>query len=132
MLGSTVSEVIRTVPTDVAVLIDRGLTRVDRVLAPLAHKRPHPAVLALARRLRGADKDVTLLQLKPTDSSSFVDMVLAESSRGYDLVLVDATSSGPAIERLMRAAATSVLLVHGAGVPVAGLAHIDSRAAVPV
>ena len=51
VLGGTVYEVMREARTDVGVLIDRGLGRIDRVLVPYCGSSHDRAALGLARRL---------------------------------------------------------------------------------
>jgi Kef-type K+ transport system membrane component KefB len=118
VLGGTVHEVMKEADTDVAVLVDRGLGDIHRVLVPFIGSRHDRAALGLARRLlRGVGAEVTVLHVKspdeaqgqpasqlldeklfPEDSArvrlkvvthaSPEDAVLAEAGQGYDLVVV--------------------------------------------
>jgi nucleotide-binding universal stress UspA family protein len=116
MLGGTVHEVMRGAGTDVAVLVDRGLTHLRRVLVPFIGTPHDRAALGLAQRLlRHAGAEITLLhvtspdkeregartrveELFPEDSgrvrlqvvahASPEDAALEESRKGYDLVVV--------------------------------------------
>ena len=61
-LGGTVHEVMRRAPSDVGVLVDRGLVRLDRVLVPYLGSLHDGGALALGARLaRFAGADVTVL-----------------------------------------------------------------------
>jgi len=118
VLGGTVHEVMREADSDVAVLVDRGLETVRRVLVPFNGSRHDRAALGLARRLRtcagvevtvlhvtspslphGRPTSLTLVQELFPESSGGVhfkvvahaspeDAVLAEAADGYDLVVV--------------------------------------------
>jgi nucleotide-binding universal stress UspA family protein len=118
VLGGTVHEVMREADTDVAVLVDRGLGDIHRVLVPFIGSRHDRAALGLARRLvRGVGAEVTVLHVKSPDEApgqpasrlldeklfpeasarvrlevvthaSPEDAVLAEAGQGYDLVVV--------------------------------------------
>jgi hypothetical protein len=128
VLGKTPSQVMRKVPGDVAILVDRGLRNVERVLVPTHRKRPDSGALAVGRRLRAAGKQVVLVEC---DEARFVDTILAESLQHYDLVVVDVAGGTSGLERLMREVPTSLLLVRGS-VPVRGLAGaVVETAAVP-
>ncbi|WP_257458221.1 cation:proton antiporter domain-containing protein [Archangium lipolyticum] len=130
MLGGTVREVMREAGTDVAVLVDRGLENVRRVLVPFIGGREDRAALGLARRLlRSTDAQVTVLHVTPSAGprehtleepgrvhtrvvahDSPEDAILEEARRGYDLVVVGVEAEHH--ERLIREASTSLLLVH--------------------
>ncbi|MET0402029.1 MAG: cation:proton antiporter [Cystobacter sp.] len=118
VLGGTVHEVMREAGSDVAVLVDRGLESVRRVLVPFIGGRHDRAALGMARRLlKGAGAEVTVLHVtSPTPQSgrkpsrlvveelfpgtsgnvhlkvvahaSPEDAVLAEAAHGYDLMVV--------------------------------------------
>jgi nucleotide-binding universal stress UspA family protein len=118
VLGGTVHEVMQEASSDVAVLVDRGLEQVRRVLVPFIGSRHDRAALGLARRLlQGSGAEVTVLhvtapeprhgrgtsqrlveELFPEPSghvhfqvvahASPEDAVLEEAARGYDLVVV--------------------------------------------
>jgi Kef-type K+ transport system membrane component KefB/nucleotide-binding universal stress UspA family protein len=118
VLGGTVHEVMQEAGSDVAVLVDRGLEQVRRVLVPFIGSRHDRAALGLARRLlQGSGVEVTVLhvtspeprhghgtshrlveELFPGPSgqvhfqvvahASPEDAVLEEAARGYDLVVV--------------------------------------------
>ncbi|HEX8537148.1 MAG TPA: universal stress protein, partial [Cystobacter sp.] len=118
VLGGTVHEVMREAAGDVAVLVDRGLENVRRVLVPFSGSRHDRAALGLARRLlKGAGAEVTILHvtsptpqagrtparllveelfpgasgqvhLKVVAHASPEDAVLAEAGNGYDLMVV--------------------------------------------
>ena len=118
MLGGTVHEVMEEAGTDVAVLVDRGLEAVRRVLVPFIGSPHDQAALALARRLlRSVGAEITVLHVStperehgqtktrtvveslfPEESGrvnfkvvthdSPEDAALEESQRGYDPVVV--------------------------------------------
>jgi Kef-type K+ transport system membrane component KefB len=118
VLGGTVHEVMREAGTDVAVLVDRGLKELRRVLVPFIGSPHDRAALKLARRLlRQAGAEVTLLHItspeRPPEGASARSRVedlfpeesgrvrlqvvahaspeeaaLEESRKGYDLVVV--------------------------------------------
>jgi nucleotide-binding universal stress UspA family protein len=118
MPGGTVHEVMREAGTDVAVLVDRGLENVRRVLVPFIGGSNDRTALTLARRLmRSAGAEVTVLHVAtpergPVSARVVVDELFAEESgrvhlkwvahdvpeetaldesrRGYDLVVVGA------------------------------------------
>ncbi|ATB29216.1 cation:proton antiporter [Melittangium boletus] len=113
VLGGTVHEVMREASSDVAVLVDRGLETVRRVLVPFNGSRHDRAALGLARRLRTcAGVEVTVLHVtspalphgRPT-SLTLVQELFPESSGGVhfkvvahaspeDAVLAEASSGG--------------------------------------
>ncbi|RKH72855.1 cation/H(+) antiporter [Corallococcus interemptor] len=72
VLGGTVHEVMQEVGGTVAVLVDRGLSQVRRVLVPFVGSRHDRAALGLARRLvKQAGAEVTVLHVtSPKDSGS--------------------------------------------------------------
>ncbi|MBU8895622.1 cation/H(+) antiporter [Corallococcus sp. H22C18031201] len=116
VLGGTVHEVMQGATGTVAVLVDRGLSEVKRVLVPFAGGRHDKAALGLARRLmRHSGAEVTVLHVTsaeregqaravveeffPGDEGSRVrfkvvrhespeDAALEEARTGYDLVVV--------------------------------------------
>ncbi len=118
MLGGTVHEVMQEAGTDVAVLVDRGLENVRRVLVPFIGSAHDRAALLLARRLLcSTGAEVTVLHVTsrqgtrgPAGARPLVeelfpeepgrvhtqvvahdspeDAALAEARRGYDLVVV--------------------------------------------
>ncbi len=116
MLAGTVHEVFLAAPCDVGVFIDRGLSRVVRVLVPFMGSMHDHAALALARRLlQGSGASVTILHVKAPGESvgagaaaadlvheeggsrvtlrviehaSPADAALEESREGYDLLVV--------------------------------------------
>jgi Kef-type K+ transport system membrane component KefB/nucleotide-binding universal stress UspA family protein len=117
VLGGTVHEVMKEARTDVAVLVDRGLKEIRRVLVPFIGSAHDRAALKLARRLLRQGAEVTLLhitspeghaggaaartrveELFPEDSGrvrfqvvshdSPEEAALEESRRGYDLLVV--------------------------------------------
>jgi nucleotide-binding universal stress UspA family protein len=118
MLGGTVREVMQEANADVAVLVDRGLENVRRVLVPFIGSPHDQAALSLARRLlRSVGAEITVLQvaepaqgqgepkmrataetLFPGESArvhfkevahdSPEDAALEEARNGYDLVVV--------------------------------------------
>lgn len=108
LLGGTVREVMREAGTEVAVLVDRGLENVRRVLVPLLGGGPHEAAaLALARRLtRSTDAEVNVLHVTSEAAA------LEEARRGYDLVVVGVGEKGRLENGLLREAPTSLLVVH--------------------
>jgi Kef-type K+ transport system membrane component KefB len=116
MLGGTVHEVMQAASTEVAVLVDRGLTTLRRVLVPFIGSPHDRAALALARRLlRHVGAEVTLLHVtapdrEPSEARTRVEELFPEESgrvrlqvvahaspeeaaleearKGYDLVVV--------------------------------------------
>lgn len=115
LLGGTVHEVMQEARMDVAVLVDRGLSSVRRVLVPFVGSSHDRAALGLARRLlRHADADVTVLHVtsperkgragaqveelfpeagrrvtfKVVEHAEPEEAALAEAARGYDLIIV--------------------------------------------
>ncbi|WP_414641251.1 cation:proton antiporter [Archangium sp.] len=70
MLGGTVNEVMQEASTDVAVLVDRGLEQVRRVLVPFIGSPHDRAALGLARRLlQHANAEVTVLHVTQPEGS---------------------------------------------------------------
>jgi Kef-type K+ transport system membrane component KefB/nucleotide-binding universal stress UspA family protein len=115
VLGGTVHEVMEAASGTVAVLVDRGLSDVKRVLVPFVGSRHDRAALGLARRLvRQAGAEVTVLhvtsdvgnsgaraqveELLPTNEGGVRlkvvrhdapdEAALEEARHGYDLVVV--------------------------------------------
>ncbi|NRD63202.1 cation:proton antiporter [Corallococcus exiguus] len=116
VLGGTVHEVMQEAGGTVAVLVDRGLSQVRRVLVPFVGSRHDRAALGLARRLvKQAGAEVTVLhvtspegagagraqveELFPADEGASVKLkvvrhaspeeaALEEAKAGYDLVVV--------------------------------------------
>ncbi|AFE09574.1 sodium/hydrogen exchanger [Corallococcus coralloides DSM 2259] len=116
VLGGTVHEVMQEAGGTVAVLVDRGLAQVRRVLVPFVGSRHDRAALGLARRLvKQAGAEVTVLhvtspegsgagraqveELFPADEGASVKLkvvrhaspeeaALEEAKAGYDLVVV--------------------------------------------
>lgn len=116
VLGGTVHEVMQEAGGTVAVLVDRGLSQVRRVLVPFVGSRHDRAALGLARRLfKQAGAEVTVLhvtspegsgagraqvdELFPSEESAAVkfkvvrhaspeEAALEEAKAGYDLVVV--------------------------------------------
>ena len=137
MLTGTVYDVMQKADTTVAVLVDRGLESIKRVLVPYVGRSNDRAALALANRLaENAGAEVTVLQvnqkaplepsdlaenvsLKAIDTENPVEAALKESETGYDLVIVgvgpewglEAKSFGVRTEVILRRAASSVLVV---------------------
>jgi len=68
VLGGTVHEVMREANSDVAVLVDRGLGDIHRVLVPFIGSQHDRAALGLARRLaQSVGAEVTVLHVKSPD-----------------------------------------------------------------
>jgi Kef-type K+ transport system membrane component KefB/nucleotide-binding universal stress UspA family protein len=116
VLGGTVHEVMQEASGTVAVLVDRGLSQVRRVLVPFVGSRHDRAALGLARRLfKQAGAEVTVLhvttpdgggagraqvdELFPSEEGGSVKLkvvrhaspeeaALEEAKAGYDLVVV--------------------------------------------
>ncbi|MBZ4419787.1 cation:proton antiporter [Myxococcus sp. RHSTA-1-4] len=115
MLGGTVHEVMEAASATVAVLVDRGLVDVKRVLVPFIGSRHDRAALGLARRLmRQSGAEVTVLhvtsdqgshgaraqveelfpaeeggvRLKVVRHDAPDEAALEEARHGYDLVVV--------------------------------------------
>ena len=115
VLGGTVHEVMEAASSTVAVLVDRGLTDVKRVLVPFIGSAHDRAALGLARRLmRQAGAEVTVLhvtsdvgsvgaraqveELFPSEEGRVLlkvvrhaapdEAALEEARHGYDLVVV--------------------------------------------
>ncbi|WP_434384455.1 cation:proton antiporter domain-containing protein [Melittangium boletus] len=105
VLGGTVHEVMREASADVAVLVDRGLRSVRRVLVPFNGSRHDRAALGLARRLRScAGVEVTVLHVtspalphgRPT-SLTLVQELFPESSGGVHFKVVAHASPEDAV-----------------------------------
>ncbi|GMV40128.1 MAG: hypothetical protein AMXMBFR64_18440 [Myxococcales bacterium] len=122
MLGGVVKRVLTEARTDVAILMERDLTAIRRVLVPFQGSPHDRAALELAQRvLRRTGADVTILHVHPPEGShglgarqlteetfqetpdakvtvrvvvdpSPEDAVLAEAHKGYDLVIAGAGS----------------------------------------
>ncbi|WNG48038.1 cation/H(+) antiporter [Archangium minus] len=116
MLGGTVHEVMSEAGTDVAVLVDRGLENIRRVLVPFIGSQHDRAALGLARRLlQQGQVEITVLHVtsgahgqtgtrtlvqelfpkgaghvhfKVVEHSSPEEAALEEARSGYDLVVV--------------------------------------------
>lgn len=116
VLGGSVHEVMQDAGTDVAVLVDRGLKEIRRVLVPFIGSEHDRAALKLARRLLRQGAEITLLHITPPVRSegsatstrveelfpeeaervrfqvvthaSPEEAALEESRRGYDLLVV--------------------------------------------
>jgi nucleotide-binding universal stress UspA family protein len=118
MLGGTVREVMQEASADVAMLVDRGLETVRRVLVPFIGSPHDWAALSLARRLlRSVGAEITVLHVtapehgqsepnaraavetlfseepgrahfKAVAHDSPEDAALEEARHGYDLVVV--------------------------------------------
>ncbi|WP_257458222.1 cation:proton antiporter domain-containing protein [Archangium lipolyticum] len=70
MLGGTVHEVMQEAGTDVAVLVDRGLENVRRVLVPFIGSPHDRAALGLARRLlQHSAAEVTVLHVTQSEGT---------------------------------------------------------------
>jgi Kef-type K+ transport system membrane component KefB/nucleotide-binding universal stress UspA family protein len=68
LLGGVVARVMREGTMDIAVLVDRGLERIHRVLIPFVGTEHDRAALALARRmLRGSAQEATVLHIHSTE-----------------------------------------------------------------
>lgn len=78
-LGGTVNEVLQEAQSDVGVLVDRGLTQIQRVLVPYHGTDDDRVALALAHRLsEQAHVDVTVLHVVPpgrTDKDGRIGVV---------------------------------------------------------
>ncbi len=156
--GGTVHEVMRAAGTGVAVLVDRGLERVRRVLVPFSGGPDDQAALALARRLmRSSGVEVTVLRVTvpggepgPSRSRAMVDELFPERSgrvrvqevvhasaeeavreearRGYDLLVVG-VGSGWGLED--GEPPTSLLVVRHPGQATATEPAGDAHGAAP-
>jgi Kef-type K+ transport system membrane component KefB/nucleotide-binding universal stress UspA family protein len=113
LLGGTVREVMEEAGTDVAVLVDRGLRQVRRVLVPFSGGADDAAALSLARRLqRSSGVEVTVWNVTPSGDAGPMDEALAQAREGYDLVVVGlGTASGWENSRF-RESPVSLLVVH--------------------
>ncbi|NMO19980.1 universal stress protein [Pyxidicoccus fallax] len=127
MLGGTVHEVMKASSGTVAVLVDRGLENVKRVLVPFVGSRHDRAALGLARRLmKQAGAEVTVLhvtsdlggkgaraqvdelfpseeggvRLKVVRHDAPDEAALEEARNGYDLVVVGVGTQWGLEERL--------------------------------
>jgi Kef-type K+ transport system membrane component KefB/nucleotide-binding universal stress UspA family protein len=137
--GGTVHEVMREAGAGVAVLVDRGLEHVRRVLVPLSGREDERMALTLARRLmRSSGAEVTVLGVSgpgrepgPMRSRTLVDelfpegsgrvrfktvshaspeeAVLEEARQGYDVMVV---GMGDGWGGRDREVPTSLLVVH--------------------
>ncbi len=152
-LGGVVAQVMKEAASDVGVFVDRGLSRVRRVLVPFQGTPHDRSALALAQRALEAGAEVTILHVvKPErgnddealgarsavesvfderagrvtfrslEHESPPDAALAESARGYDLVIVgigrewglEQRPFGMHAERLLRDSPASILVVRSA------------------
>jgi Kef-type K+ transport system membrane component KefB/nucleotide-binding universal stress UspA family protein len=121
LLGGVVSEVVALADMPVGVLIDRGLERVDRVLLAVDESADGEAAASVARRLQEAGAALTEWRGGDGDRT---EGLLAESEKGYDLVVVgmnatwdlDPTPTPWHRERLADGIATTLLAVR-AGEP---------------
>ena len=83
-MGGTVAGVFGRATQDVAVLDDRGLGEVKRVLYAPGDEPANAPAAALAQRLEAGGVAVTTLR---TDAATREATILAEAARGYDLLL---------------------------------------------
>ncbi len=146
LLGGPVGEVLEDAQGTVGVFVDRGMTELKRVLVPFVGTQHDRAAISLARRLlHVGNVEVTLLHVKSPGSKdraadhsfdepeggqvtlrvvqdeSPVDAALAESTQGYDLIVVgvgrelglESSLLGLHAQRLMRDATVSTLIVRG-------------------
>ncbi|HEV8321762.1 MAG TPA: universal stress protein, partial [Myxococcota bacterium] len=81
VLGGTVYEVMKQARSDVAVLVDRGLDRIKRILVPFYGGRHDLAAIGLARRLvQWAGADATILHVvSPRRAASEAPLGMKES-----------------------------------------------------
>jgi nucleotide-binding universal stress UspA family protein len=122
LLGGVVSEVVALADMPVGVLIDRGLERVERVLLAVDESADGDAAALIARKLQAAGASLTEWRGGDGDRT---EGLLAESEKGYDLVVVgmnatwdlDPTPTPWHRERLADGIATTLLAVR-AGDPV--------------
>ncbi|MCC7536739.1 MAG: cation:proton antiporter, partial [Deltaproteobacteria bacterium] len=152
VLGGVVYQVMTHASADVAVFVDRGFERARRILVPFVGTAHDRAALALARRLQlFSGAEVTLLHVRKPEGTrddesgahvfdepeggrvrvrmvhhvSPVEVALAESREGYDLVIVGAGREwgleqrrlGVQPERLIRESPASLLVVRGRVAP---------------
>jgi nucleotide-binding universal stress UspA family protein len=80
VLGGTVHEVMRRAPAEVGVFVDRGLSRIERVLVPYLGSEHDRAALALSRRLASnVGAKVTILHVtRPTEKRLGVEEKVRE------------------------------------------------------
>ena len=85
-LGGTVREVMGAAPADVGVLVDRGLTRIQRVLVPYLGSPHDHAALLLAQRLYQRGASLTVLHVVRSDQSDGRALMRLSGSRVRDLL----------------------------------------------
>lgn len=125
LLGGPVHEVIEGAPTDVAVLINRGLAAVGRVLVPF-HGSPHDQAAArmAARMARANNSRVTILHFPETDpgpAPGSAELLRALASPQIEVIERLATAGHDAAEDVISAAIGHDLVLIGAA-PEWGLA----------
>jgi Kef-type K+ transport system membrane component KefB/nucleotide-binding universal stress UspA family protein len=104
-LGGVVGEVIDHSPVPVGVLVDRGLTRVHRVVLVIGHDPQAVAAARVADRLREAGCEIVALEAGPAGAAH--DPTIGEACAGADLAVCALT--GPASMDPSRPAPCSVL-----------------------
>ena len=83
LLGGTVREVMQEAQAKVAVLVDRGLTSVRRVLVPFMGSPHDRAALRLARRLmRNVNAEVTVLHVTSPERGTSAKAQIGAAPRG--------------------------------------------------
>ncbi len=108
-LGGVVGEVMGTSSSTVAVLADRGLSDVRRVLVTVSDGDGDRDALALAARMGGCPGvEVTVLHVG-VETANPAEAVLARAASGYDLLIVSLRAASLCPERLMAESAIPVL-----------------------
>ncbi|MDC3957610.1 cation:proton antiporter domain-containing protein [Polyangium jinanense] len=123
-LSGTVYEVMKRAPADVAVLVDRGLTQIRRVLVPFLGSAHDRAALRLAQRITHiAGADVTVLHVvakgrdggKPLGAKARVEEVFQEPGAAGQVKFEVVEHDVPSEAALAEAARGYDLVIVGAG-----------------
>lgn len=137
MLSGTVHDVMEGAKPDVGVLVDRGMTKIARILVPYLGSDHDREALQIAKRIAessGATVNV-LEDLTPGAAPS--DAVVEEARRGYDLMIIgmgrewglEHRSFGLQAEAVLKNSPISVLVVRRALAPKSARASDLSPAA---
>jgi Kef-type K+ transport system membrane component KefB/nucleotide-binding universal stress UspA family protein len=124
LLGGTVHEVLEQAPTEVAVLINRGLSTIRRVLVPCHDSSHDRAAARLAARMAAATGTrVTILHFPDTAPAPATAALLRELAAAPHVEIVEtlAATAHDAAEHVLTAAIGHDLVVIGAA-PEWGLA----------
>ncbi len=120
LLGGVVAEVVAEADRPVGVLVDRGLTVVDRVLLAVDDSEDGIAAAGIARQLQAGGATLTTWRHVDPERDQ-TEELLEEAAKGYDLVVVgmtaawdlDPTPTPWHRERLAAGIETTLLAVRG-------------------